>query len=183
MSDELKELLQSYLATSVVTQDLIDRIDAEFRGQQSVIAKLTKDYNSLEDDVHYNRDCASEHQGIFDAIRDEAGEPIQSEGEVVVPIPYAVWKRATEKARGRMSDKMNEDHGIHTLTEEMVRRVMSQLNGRSLHEHKRHEEELLDIRRAIIRLQNRCPHSKTHIESADYTPCREVCDVCGMEIM
>jgi len=99
MSDELKKLLQSYLATSVVTQDLIDRIDAEFRCQQSVITKLTKDYNSLEDDVHYNRDFASEHQDIFDAIRDEADRPIYQEYGKYVPIPYAVWKRAVEKAR------------------------------------------------------------------------------------
>ena len=75
--------------------DVLDVI----RCQQSVITKLTKDYNSLEDDVHYNRDLASEHQDIFDAIRDEADRPIYQEYGKYVPIPYAVWKRAVEKAR------------------------------------------------------------------------------------
>lgn len=68
------------------------------------------------------------------------------------------------------------------LKEATVKRMLRDIWLAEIAEDKRHAEERDALRTARYEVQRRCPHTKTHIESGDYMPCREVCDICGLEL-
>lgn len=68
------------------------------------------------------------------------------------------------------------------LKESTVNRMLRDIRLAEITEDKRHVDERDALRTARHIVQRRCPHTKTHIESGDYMPCREVCDICGLEL-
>ena len=68
------------------------------------------------------------------------------------------------------------------LQDATIKRRLQCLYNRSRLEYTRHKTELAEIQSQIEQLQQRCPHTKTHIESAQYLPCYEICNLCGAEL-
>ena len=71
---------------------------------------------------------------------------------------------------------------ISKLQDATIKRRLQHLYNRSRLEYIRHKTELAEIQSQIEQLQQRCQHTKTHIESGQYLPCHEICNLCGAEL-
>lgn len=68
------------------------------------------------------------------------------------------------------------------LKESTVKRMLRDIRLAEITEDKRHLDERDALRTSRHIVQRRCPHTKTHIESAQYERCCKVCDICGLEL-
>ena len=68
------------------------------------------------------------------------------------------------------------------LTEATIRQRLKKLHDRRLAEYRRHKAAMAVIDTEVLSLMDRCPHERTRVESVDYLPCVEVCNLCGAEI-
>ena len=68
------------------------------------------------------------------------------------------------------------------LTEATVLHRMLVLHVRGIGARKRLDAELADIERCRAEIRACCPHTRTHVETGQYMPCVEVCNLCGAEI-
>jgi len=68
------------------------------------------------------------------------------------------------------------------LTEKTIYRKLHALSILKRDEEVRHKVELEEMEKDRKRIQERCPHTKTHIEYGQYLPCVKVCDICGGEV-